>query len=319
MNAQPEKFQPKFLVPFRASFQRPFSVSGKRRLNRKRLRKASWRTAGVLVPGLLLFSVSPASASHLERHFKVEARPVITLHNPNGTVTVKAWTKPEVMVTASPATDQVDIDAEQSGNRVDIMTRPVSEAIAPGDLRTDFDIRVPQDAELQIHDDSGAVNVNSVLGDTNVETIGAGVDLEDAAGYLTVKTVGGGFQCVRCAGRIEVSSITGNFRLIDLRSYHVRAQTSKGNILFDGEFLPNGMYQLKNYSGVIEVRFSPGDSFDLSATSLKGKVSNEAKLTPPTHHFYQKFGNSLFGSFNTGQAKVELSSFDGTINILKRN
>ena len=142
----------------------------------------------------------------------------------------------------------------------------------------------PEDAELQIHDDSGAVSVNSVLGDMNVETVGAGVDLSDAAGYLTVKTIDGSFQCLRCAGHIEVSSISGNFRLVDMRSYQVRAQTSKGNILFNGEFMPNGMYELKNYSGVIEVRFSPGDSFDLSATSLKGKVNNEAKLSPPTHH-----------------------------------
>ncbi|HWF38847.1 MAG TPA: DUF4097 family beta strand repeat-containing protein [Candidatus Acidoferrales bacterium] len=272
-----------------------------------------------MIPGLLLCSA--ALADHVEKHFKVDAHPVITLHNPNGTVTVKAWSKSEVMVVATPASDQVEVDAAQTGNRVDIMTHPVSGSISPDGLKADFDIRVPEDAELQIHDDSGAVNVNSVMGDMNVETVGAGVDLADAAGYLTVKTIDGSFQCERCAGRIEVSSISGNFRLTDLRSYQVRAQTSKGNILFSGEFLPNGMYELKNYTGVIEVRFSPGDSFDLSATSLKGKVNNEAKLSPPTHqqHFYSKFNNSLFGSFNSGRAKVELSSFDGTINILKRN
>lgn len=278
-----------------------------------------WRATSLLIPGLLLASV--AFADHIEKHFKVEAHPVVTLHNPNGSVTVKAWTKPEVMVVATRATDQVEVDATQTGNRVDIMTHPVSDSTVPDGLRTDFEVRVPEDAELQIHDDSGAVSVNSVLGDMNVETVGAGVDLADAAGYLTVKTIDGPFQCVRCAGRIEVSSISGSFRMIDLRSYQVRAQTSKGNILFSGEFLPNGMYELKNYSGIIEVRFSPGDSFDLSATSLKGKVNNEAKLSPPTHqqHFYSKFNNSLFGSFNSGRAKVELSSFDGTINILKRN
>ncbi len=194
---------------------------------------------------------------------------------------MRAWTKSEVMVVAKRATAQVEVDAEQTGNRVDIMTRQVSDTASPDDLRADLEISVPEDAELQIHDDSGGVNVSNVLGDMNVETIAAGVDLEDAAGYLTVKTVGGSFQCMRCAGRLEVSSISGNFSFIDLRSYHVRAQTSKGNILFNGEFLPNGIYQLKNYSGVIEVRFSPADSFDLSATSLKGKVNNEAKLTPP--------------------------------------
>jgi DUF4097 and DUF4098 domain-containing protein YvlB len=279
--------------------------------------------AGVILPGLLLIGISPCWGDHMEKHFKVDAHPEITLHNPNGTVVVKAWTKSEVMVMATRASDEVEVDATQTGNRVDIMTHPVSStvSVAPDDSRADFEIRVPEDAELQIHDDSGAVSVNSVLGDLNVETVGAGVDLSDDAGYLTVKTIDGSFQCLRCAGRIEVSSISGNFKLVDLRSFQVRAQTSKGNILFSGEFMPNGMYEMKNYSGVIEVRFSPGDSFDLSATSLKGKVNNEAKLSPPNHpqHFYAKFGNSLFGSYNSGRAKVELSSFDGTINILKRN
>ncbi len=279
-----------------------------------------WKAAGLLVPGLLLCTALPASADRIERHFKVEARPVVTIHNPNGTVTVRAWTKSDVMVIAKRATTEVEVDAEQTGNRVDVQTRQVADTASPDDLRTDFEISVPEDAELQIHNDSGGVNVSNVLGDMNVETIAAGVDLEDTAGYLTVKTVGGAFQCLRCAGRLEVTSISGNFKLIDLRSYYVRAQTSEGNILFNGSFLPNATYVLKNYSGAIEVRFSPGDSFDLSATSLKGKVHNEANLTPSSHHhFIPRFGNALFGSYNSGRARVELNSFDGTINILKRN
>jgi DUF4097 and DUF4098 domain-containing protein YvlB len=279
-----------------------------------------WKAAGLLVPGLLLLSVASASADRLERHFKVEAHPVVTIHNPSGTITVRAWTKSEVMVVAKRATDQVAVDAEQTGNRVDIMTRQVADVASPADVRADYEISVPQDAELQIHDDSGGVNVSNVLGDMNVETIAADVDLEDAAGYLTVKTVGGSFQCARCAGRLEVSSISGNFKLIDLHSTYVRAQTSEGNILFNGQFLPNATYRLKNYSGVIEVRFSPGDSFNMSATSLKGKVHNEANLTPPSHHhFLPRFGNALFGTFNSGRATLELSSFDGTINVLKRD
>jgi len=146
------------------------------------------------------------------------------------------------------------------------------------------------------------------------------VNLEDTAGYLTIKTIGGSFECVRCAGRLEVSSISGSFRFTDLHSYQVTARTWKGDIFFNGEFLPNGTYNLKNHSGLIEVRFSPGDSFDLRATSLKGRVQNEAKLMQPPNHafFVPRVGESSFGTFNAGQAKVELTSFDGTISILKR-
>ncbi len=277
--------------------------------------------AGLLVPGLLLAGVAPALADHFEKHFKVDARPVITIHNPTGLVTVKAWTKSQVLVMAEHASAIIEVDAEQTGNRIDVMTRQLSDSVSPEDWRADYEIRVPEDAELQIHNDSGGVNVNNVLGDMNVETVAADVDLEDAAGYLTVKTVCGSFQCERCAGRIEASSISGTFKLIDLHSLYVRARTSSGNIFFGGEFLPDGTYSLNNYSGVIEVRFSPGDSFDLSATSLRGKVNNEAKLTPHEHdrRFSPKFGDALFGTFNTGRAKVDLTSFDGTINILKRD
>lgn len=277
-----------------------------------------WKAAGLLVPGLLLCGV--ASADRIERHFKVDAHPVVTIHNPNGTVTVRAWTKADVMVVAKRATAQAEVDAEQNGNRVDILTRQVADTASPDDLRTDLEISVPQDSELQIHNDAGGVNVSNVSGDMNVETIAAGVDLEDTAGYMTVKTVGGPFQCLRCAGRLEVTSISGNFKLIDLKSTYVRAQTSEGNILFNGSFMPMATYVLKNYSGQIEVRFSPGDSFDLSATSLKGKVHNEANLSPSTHHHLAaRVGNALFGTYNSGRARVELNSFDGTINILKKD
>ena len=277
-----------------------------------------WKAAGLLVPGLLLCSA--AAGDRIERHFRVEAHPVVTIHNPNGMVVVRAWTKADVMVVAKRATTQVEVDAEQNGNRVDILTRQVADTASPDDLRTDLEISVPQDAELQIHNDAGGVNVSSVAGDMNVETIAAGVDLEDTAGYTTVKTVGGSFQCLRCAGRLEVTSISGSFKLIDLKSVYVRAQTSEGNILFNGSFMPMATYVLKNYSGQIEVRFSPGDSFDLSATSLKGKVHNEANLSPSTHHHLAaRVGNALFGTYNSGRARVELNSFDGTINILKKD
>jgi DUF4097 and DUF4098 domain-containing protein YvlB len=280
------------------------------------------RAALLLTPAVLAISAAPAAARRLEKHFKVDPRPVITIHNPNGTVNVKAWTRSEVLVIADLATGQVDVGAEQNGNRVDVMTRQLSDNVSPDDLRADYQINVPQDAELQIHNDSGGVSVANVLGDMNIETVAAGVDLEDVAGYLTVKTVGGSFACLRCVGRIEVNSISGNFRLVDTRSKHIHAQTSTGNILFSGEFLPDGEYRLRNYSGVIELRFAPGDSFDLSATSFKGKVNNEAKLIPRSHSFHSvpRDGNALFTTFNTaGHARVELTSFDGTINIAKRD
>ena len=121
--------------------------------------QATRKAALLLAACLLLSAVTFASPQRQEQHFKVDARPVITIHNPNGLITVKAWTKSEVMVISTLASDQVTVDAEQMGNRVDVSTRGLSDSVSPEDMRTDLQINVPEDAELQIHNDSGSVSV----------------------------------------------------------------------------------------------------------------------------------------------------------------
>jgi DUF4097 and DUF4098 domain-containing protein YvlB len=145
--------------------------------------------------------------------------------------------------------------------------------------------------------------------------------LQDVEGYLVVKSIGGSTICVRCSGRLEATSISGNFQLLQPTMDNVRVQTSSGNILFDGGFMNRGIYVLKNYSGTIEVRFSSSDSFDVRATSLYGNVINQAPVVPDRHNMpapRSGLAKSLFGSMNDGRAKVELSSFSGTIKISKR-
>ena len=93
----------------------------------------SWKSGALLVPSLLLLSAIPASAKHIEKHFKVDAHPVITIHNPNGTVTIKAWTKHEVMVLADHSSTNIEVDVDQTGNRVDVVTRALASDVSPED------------------------------------------------------------------------------------------------------------------------------------------------------------------------------------------
>ena len=154
------------------------------------------------------------------------------------------------------------------------------------------------------------------------DTVGANLQLSDVDGYMVVKTIDVSLVCTRCSGKLEATSISGNMQMIQPTLDSVRVQTASGNILFDGSFLSRGIYIMKNFSGTIEVHFSPNDSFDLNATSLKGDVINQASFKPDTHgspHPASKWGHSLFGTMNDGHAKVELSSFSGTIKILKRD
>jgi DUF4097 and DUF4098 domain-containing protein YvlB len=190
------------------------------------------------------------------------------------------------------------------------------------DVKTDFEITIPVESELSVRTDSGNVTVESVHGDMTFDTVGANLQLSDVDGYMVIKTIDGSLVCTRCAGKLEANSISGNMQMLQPSLDSIRVQTSSGNILFDGSFLNRGVYIMKNFSGTIEVHFTGTDSFDVNATSLKGSVINQASFKPDTHgnhHPSSKYGQSLFGTMNEGHAKVELSSFSGTIKILKRD
>jgi DUF4097 and DUF4098 domain-containing protein YvlB len=270
---------------------------------------------------LLLLFAGPASAHRLEKHFTVHGRPVITVRNAHGRIEVKSWKNSEVVVIGNHTSDKVEVDTEQAGDRIEVLTHVLTEKVTPADLQADYTLTVPEESELRVRTDSGNVVVERVFGDMTFDTVSADVQLQEVAGYLVIKTIGGSVVCARCAGRIDVNSISGNVRLLQPQLDSVRVQTSSGNIFFDGNFLRQGIYILKNYSGLIEVRFADTDSFDLSASSLYGTVENQANVKPDTHgrrHTPARFAKGLFGTVNEGHAKVELSSFNGTIKILKR-
>jgi len=271
--------------------------------------------------GVFLAS-SPVRADRVEKHFLVQAKPKINLRNSNGRIQVKAWTKNEVLVAWTNPSGKTSVDTEQAGNRVEVYTEENGEAVLGDNNKTDFEITVPVDSELSVRTDSGSVTVESVHGDMTFDTVDANLQLTDVDGYMVVKTIDGSLVCNRCSGKLEANSISGNMQLLAPTLDSVRVQTSSGNILFDGSFLSRGIYIMKNFSGSIEVHFSSNDSFDVNATSLKGDVINQATFKPDTHGSSRpasKWGHSLFGTMNEGHAKVELSSFSGTIKILKRD
>ncbi len=281
------------------------------------------RITGVAVAtmGALLLMAASAQARHFEKHFPVSGRPVITVRNPSGNIQVKAWNKPEVMISIDYASGKLQVAAEQAGDRIEAETQVTGDNPSADELKANYVVSVPEESELQVRTDSGDVTVDSVHGNMTFDTVGANLQLSDVEGYVVIKSIDGSLVCTRCAGTLDATSISGNFQLIQPAMDSVRVQTSSGNILFDGNFLRRGIYILKNYSGTIEVRFSPNDSFDVTANSLYGKVFNEAPVKPDLHGNTRppRYSNALFGSVNEGNAKVELSSFSGTIKILKRD
>jgi DUF4097 and DUF4098 domain-containing protein YvlB len=270
-------------------------------------------------------AASLAAGQKVERHFTVKGRPVVMIQNvANGRIEVKSWKNSEVVVSASQPSDKVGLDMEQADDRIEVTASVLDTAAQESDLSENIQLTVPEETELQIKTQTGLIYVEQVLGDMKLESVAGDVHLKEVSGYIIVHTTGGSLVCTQCAGKLDFNTISGNAQILQPVLKNVNLVTMTGNILFDGDFIRTGIYSMKSGRGLVEVRFASTDSFDLNAQTSSGTVDNraEAFLKPDSHgirHSASKYAKGLFGSVGTGLAKVELSSFSGTVRILKRD
>lgn len=270
-------------------------------------------------------TVGAASPEQQERRFAVKNRPVVVLQNiVNGRIEVKSWKNPEIVVTSSYSPGKVEVDIEQVGDRIDINASALTNSSQPHDAEANFQLTVPEQTELQLKTQTGLILVEQVNGDMKLQSVAGDVHLKEVSGYIIVKTTGGSLICTQCAGQLEFTSISGNAQILQPTLKNINLMTTTGNILYDGDFVRTGIYTMNSGRGLVEVRFSGTGSFDLRAQTILGSVDNQAAdfIKPDVHasrHNKGKFATSFFGTVGMGLAKVELSSYNGTIRILKRD
>jgi DUF4097 and DUF4098 domain-containing protein YvlB len=275
----------------------------------------------------ILFSGGPASAAGLriERHFAVKSRPVVVIQNvANGRIEVKSSKNPEVAVIANQTSNKITFDMERAGDRIDITANIADAGAQAGELETSLQLTVPEETELQLKTEAGLIYVEQVMGDMTLESVKGDVHLKEVSGYIIVRTTEGSLVCTQCAGKLDFKSVSGGAQVLQPALTNVSLFTTSGNILFDGDFVRTGLYTMKSGKGLVEVRFSGNDSFDLQAKTATGTVDNQAAafLKPDSHsvrRFASKFTKGVIGTVGAGLAKVELSSYSGTIRILKRD
>ena len=237
---------------------------------------------------------------------------------------MKSWKNREVDVVASQTSDKIGFDMEQAGDRIDVTATILDAAAQSPDSAASLQLTVPEETELQLKTETGLIYVEQVMGDMTLESVAGDVHLKEVSGYIIVKTTGGSLVCTQCAGKLDFKSISGGAQVLQPALTNVSLFTTSGNILFDGDFVRTGLYTMKSGRGLVEVRFSGNDSFDLKAQTATGTVDNQAAayLKPDSHGMMRrasKFTKGLFGTVGQGLAKVELSSYSGTIRILKRD
>jgi DUF4097 and DUF4098 domain-containing protein YvlB len=153
--------------------------------------------------------------------------------------------------------ENVHLDIQATGSRVRVEANKRDESWDRHDdnvVETDFEIEVPEDANLDINAFSSDIRISNVHGRQKVHTFSGAVDLRDAAGPIDAETFSGDIDvnlAAGAAGRVDFDTFSG-----DLTSDVPMAYRSGGRRGAHGEIGSGGTSTMKfhTFSGDVHIR-----------------------------------------------------------------
>ncbi len=281
------------------------------------------KRGAILVTVTVIMAGALVAESKKELHFTVRPRAGVSVMNPYGSISVRPSPGNTVTVLATLHSDRVEVDNNQSGNRVDIQTHLLAGADAESG-RVDYEILVPADASVTLHSSTGSLHAEKLHGDVNLEGPGAAVDVRDISdAHVHVKTMNGPVNLDNIKnGHVEVDSLSGDITLNGVNGSLVQVVSTSGRINYIGDFGNSGEYRLTSHSGDIEATIPEWTSADVSARSVRGEVHDDIPLQPKNHTWFPiDKGRAFAGTMGrvAVSSTVELRTFSGKIHLRKRS
>lgn len=285
----------------------------------KRLMKNWQRAAKSLALLLALASAAALAQSKQEKRVSTGPKPIVSVINQYGPVSVHPGAANQVVVTYILASSKVEVDQHQTAERILFETHLLPGS-TPETGRVEYEVFVPVEAAVTVHSSDGPILVEKLHGDVNVEGATAQVQIRElSGGHVHVKTLSGPVTMNSVQqGHVEVTSITGDVTLSAVSGPLVDVNSASGKITYDGNFGGSGSYKLSSHTGDIEADLAPDTSMDFTAKSVTGFIDDQYPLSPKLHTaFPVQKGRVVVGTAGKAGSSVLINTFSGKIRVKK--
>jgi DUF4097 and DUF4098 domain-containing protein YvlB len=270
---------------------------------------------------LLLMALPSAAGDSLEKVFPVSRNPVLIITSYSGWISIRSWQRQEIKVLGSNYSSNVEVDTEASANKVRLTTHVIDRLATPDRSKIDYQIFTPEESTVEVKTNLGGVVIENIKGEVRIDVFNAAVKVSGAAGFINVKTLGSQLEIIDCSGPVQASTVSGDIILRGLSSRSVAAQSTQGNILYDGDLFSHGNYNFTTNAGNIQIFCNERASVEWDARTVKGVIESDLPIFSKGHHYTTPnlIGRqSLVGTLNDGEATVQLSTFSGKIKINRK-
>jgi DUF4097 and DUF4098 domain-containing protein YvlB len=294
--------------------------SGKRNSNKSNILR--WGALGLLFFPLAV--TQAADPSRQEKTFDTTANPQIGLSNLMGRVVVKAWDRQQVHVLYTINSPKMSVDIDQlpqqgAAEKIHFTTRMLDPQASGSEKTVVYTLEVPIGTSLEVRNTEGQVEIDRIAGDAYLDSSGGVITISDVSGHIVANSIDGNIEILRPAGKVEAYTICGNIRFVGATGPSMRAQTTSGNITYEGDLMSGADYFFRNYRGDIDLYLPSSASFELNKATLRGKfVSDFSSGHSQARHPYPG-AHTFLGTNVSSTATVRLSSYSGNVHIHKQN
>jgi len=275
----------------------------------------------------LLAALAVAPQQQTDTTLAVAADGRLEIHNVmEGSVTIRTWNQAQARIVAEYEGDDA-VEVRYSAPTLSVRVRP--ERL--GSDATDLQITIPNrmsveasgiemvfDAEglgsnVAVNTVEGAVSVQGGRGNTTLNSVEGGVSVEGAEGNIALVSVDGDVVVSRSSGVFSVQNVDGDITLDGITSDNVEVNTVDGDLLYRGTIRDDGRYFLSTHDGDITITVPDGTNARVSVSTFSGDLEADFPVTLSGDMDQRSFSFTL----GSGKALLEISTFDGTIQLLR--
>ena len=291
-------------------------------------------------------ALPPERSDNRERAIAVD--PNVNIQLPcisEARVTVNGWQRDEIRVFIRNGTNvgfKVHEKNPKNGRPIWVVVRnlsggpsPMSECISGERI----DIEVPTGAVLKMSgretetriDSVKKVEIKNLGGNVALRNVPGGIYAETFEGDVTVENSGGQIALKTSTGNIIAAEVTpgqvgdlfkagtsnGSITLQKVDHRQIEANSVSGEVVFNGKFLPGGIYTFKTSEGNMRLAIPPGSSCRVIAWYGYGTITSELPMKTIAEDI-SPGGKSLRGMIGGGDATVNLVTNRGRILIVKQ-
>lgn len=268
-----------------------------------------------------------------ERRFAVTGRPDVTLSTFDGSIELRAWDRPEVVVEIEKRAgdramaDAIQVNAEQAGDRilVDVPAPSRSESRIAFRVRSGSALfgttgvsarliaSLPRDCNLIARTRDGSIRAERLSGRVELWTGSGRIRAAELSGRLRIHSEDGSLAVLDADGEADLDSGDGSIELTG-RLSAVRARTSDGTVTL--RVMPGSAaaapWEVRTGDGSVTIELPDTFGAELDASTGDGRVRlagiSLASMALKTQR-------SLRGTIGPGGPTLLIRTGDGTITI----